>query len=173
MRGFEFVAGPIQRLFQDRPESLTDMLKICNVFAVRFRRQYINTAKVPWNKPFDASYPFLEDCLGSSSPSDLARTLTTLDKGDFSNLSRQSIIAHDEITKGLLANWETLTVSVWECCSAIPDLTPYLRECTQVSPLKQYSSSSASLTERNLQTITEPFTTSKLPLSNGHAPRSP
>ncbi|KAJ5396897.1 hypothetical protein N7509_005010 [Penicillium cosmopolitanum] len=130
-RSFEFVAGPIQRLFQDRPESLTDMLKICNVFAVRFRRQYINTAKVPWDRQFDASYPFLEDCLGSSSPSDLARTLTTLDKGDFAHLTRSSIIAHDETTKGILANWEDLTVSVWECCSAIPDLTLYLRECAQ------------------------------------------
>ncbi|KAJ5233975.1 uncharacterized protein N7469_005741 [Penicillium citrinum] len=135
-RGFEFVAAPIQRLFQDRPESLTDMLKICNVFAVRFRRQYVNTTKVPWSKPFDASYPFLEDCFSSSSPSDLARTLTTLDKGDFANLSRSSLIAPDEVAKGLLANWDALTVSVWECCSAIPEITEYLRECaqTQSSP---------------------------------------
>ncbi|KAJ5111100.1 Guanine-nucleotide dissociation stimulator CDC25 [Penicillium argentinense] len=130
-RGFEFVAGPIQQLFQDRPESLTNMLKICNVFAVRYRRQYINTAKVPWNMTFDASYPFLEDYLGSSSPSDLARTLTSLDKGDFASLSRQSIVAQDEIVKDLLESWQVLTVSVWECCSAIPDLPAYLRECAK------------------------------------------
>jgi hypothetical protein len=133
MRSFEFVAGPIQRFFQDRPESLTDMLKICNLFAVRFRRQYINTSKVPWDRKLDVSYAFFEDCLGSSSPPDLARTLTALDKSNFAHLTRSSIIAHDGITKGLLAKWEDLAMSVWECCSAIPDLTPYLRECAQVS----------------------------------------
>jgi hypothetical protein len=108
------------------------MLKICNLFAFRFRHQYINTSKVPWDREFDVSYSFFEDCLGSSSPPDLARTLTALDKSNFAHLTRSSIIAHDEITKRLLANWEDLAMSVWECCFAIPDLTLGLRECAQV-----------------------------------------
>lgn len=133
MSSFKFVAGAIQRLFQDRPESLTNMLKICNLFAVRFRHQYISTSKLPWDREFDVSYSFFEDCLASSSPRDLARALTALDKSNFAHLTRSSIIAQDRITKGLLANWEDLAMSVWECCSAIPDLTLGLQECAQVS----------------------------------------
>ncbi|KAJ6001108.1 hypothetical protein N7481_001517 [Penicillium waksmanii] len=146
MSSFKFVAGPIQRLFQDRPESLTNMLKICNLFAVRFRHQYISTSKVPWDREFDVSYSFFEDYLGSSSPPDLARTLTALDKSNFAHLTRSSIIAHNEITKRLLANWEDLAMSVWECCSAIPDLTLGLRECVQnLLQRRNYHSSTAIL----------------------------
>ncbi|KAJ5742261.1 hypothetical protein N7533_011670 [Penicillium manginii] len=146
MRSFEFVASPIQYFFQDRPESLPDMLKICNLLAVRFRRQYINISKVPWDRKLDVSYAFFEDCLGSSSPPDLARTLTALDKSNFAHLTRSSITAHDGITKGLLAKWEDLALSVWECCSAIPDLTLYLRDCAQnLLQRRNYHSSTAIL----------------------------
>lgn len=65
---------------------------------------------------------------------DLARTLTGTDEMDFSSLSRQSIVADDIVVKRLLSNWHSLSVSVWECCSSLPDIMiPYLRECAQVS----------------------------------------
>lgn len=133
MHSFDFIARPIQILFQYRPYSLTEILKICELFAFRFKRDYINAATVPWKKPFDSTFSFLEECFISSSASDLARTLTDMDKGDFANLSQQSIMAQDTIVTDFLDNWNALTVSVWEVLCAIPDLAPYLQECAQVS----------------------------------------
>lgn len=131
--GFEFVAGPIQRLFRDQPPSLSTILKLFSVLAIRFRRQYVHTSRMDWITPFDTDILFLEYCLSSTSPEDLAHTLISTDEVDFSALSRQNIIANDALVKGLLASWHTLSISVWECCSALPDITPFLRECAQVS----------------------------------------
>ncbi|KAJ5118895.1 Guanine-nucleotide dissociation stimulator CDC25 [Penicillium atrosanguineum] len=131
--GFEFIAGPIQRLFKDQPPSLTTILRIFSVLAIRFRKQYIHTSKINWHAPFNTEILFLEDCFNSTSPMDLARTLTGTDEIDFSSLSRQSIVADDVVVKRLLGNWHSLSVSVWECCSSLPDIMiPYLRECAQI-----------------------------------------
>ena len=132
--GFAFIATPIQALFTDQLPSLTHILKLLSVLAVRFRRQYIHTPKMDWKTPFDTTLSFLDDCLVSSSAADLARTLARADKADFSQISRQSLVTEDAVVQRLLANWHTLSISVWECCSALPDLIPYLRECAQVSP---------------------------------------
>lgn len=131
--GFEFVAGPIQRFFKDQPPSLTSILKVFSVLAVRFRRQYVHTSRMDWKSPFDTGILFLEHCLSSSSPEDLAHTLISSDEVDYAGLSRQNILANDAVVKSLLANWHILSISVWECCSALPDITPSLRECAQVS----------------------------------------
>jgi hypothetical protein len=131
--GLEFIAGPVQVLFRDQPPSLTTVLKIFSVLAIRFRRQYIHTAKMEWHLPLDTSILFLEDCLNSTSPKDLARTMTGTDELDFSGLSRQSILANDNFVRRLLTNWHDLSISVWECCAALPDIVPFLRECAQVS----------------------------------------
>lgn len=130
---FEFVAGPIQRLFRDQPPSLSTILKIFSVLAIRFRRRYVHTSRIDWKTPFDTNILFLEYCLSSTSPEDLAHTLISTDEVDFAGLSRQNIVANDVVVKGLLASWHTLSISVWECCSALPDITPSLRECAQVS----------------------------------------
>ena len=132
--GFEFIASPIQCLFKEQPPSLSHILKLFSVLAVRFRRQYIHTARMSWKMPFDTTLMFLEDCLASTSVTHLARTLTGYDEIEFSQLSRQSLVTPDTCVKRLLANWQTLRTSVWECCSALPDLIPFLRDCTQVSP---------------------------------------
>lgn len=131
--GFEFIAGPIQSLFKDQMPSLTTILKMFSVLAIRFQRQYIHTSKMEWKQPFDTAILFLEDCLNSTSPVDLAGTLTATDEVEYADLTRQSIIAEDAVVKRILANWHILSISVWECCSALPDMAPYLRECAQVS----------------------------------------
>jgi hypothetical protein len=143
--GFEFIAGPLQRLFKDQPPSLTTILRVFSVLATRFRKQYIHTSGINWHAPFDTEILFLEDCLNSTSPMDLARTLTGTDEMDFSGLSRQSIVADDVVVKKLLDNWHALSVSVWECCLSLPDImVPYLRECAQVS-FKQSTTLSTSI----------------------------
>ncbi|KAJ5594305.1 Guanine-nucleotide dissociation stimulator CDC25 [Penicillium hispanicum] len=129
--GFDFIAGPIQSLFKEHPPSLTHILKVFSVLAVRFRREYIHTSKMEWKIPFDTTLLFLDDCLASTSAMDLAKTMTVIDEVDFSHLSRQSLVTQDTAVKHLLTSWHTLSISVWECCSALPDMIPYLRECAQ------------------------------------------
>ncbi|KAJ6133351.1 hypothetical protein N7471_008566 [Penicillium samsonianum] len=129
--GFEFIAGPIQTLFKDQPGRLTAMLKMLSVLTIRFRRQYIHAATMDWKTPFDTSLPFLDDYLESTSPTDLARSMRGVDENHFSELTRQSLIAEDVIVGQLKIQWRELSVSVWECCAALPDLIPYLQECAQ------------------------------------------
>lgn len=131
--GFEFIAGPIQSLFKDQPGRLTDMLKMLSVLAIRFRRLYVQAATMNWKTPFDTSIPFLEDCLTSSSPADLAQNMKSLDEHHFAEITRQTLLTDDVAVKKLLVHWRALSISVWECCCALPDLIPILQECTQVS----------------------------------------
>lgn len=130
---FEFIGGPIQILFKDQPGRLTDMLKLLSVLAIRFRRQYVHAGTMNWKSPFDTSFSFLEDCLTSSSPSDMAHNMECLDEHHFSEIFRQTQVADDAVVGKLLVHWRGLTISVWECCCALPDLIPYLQECAQVS----------------------------------------
>ncbi|OGE54381.1 hypothetical protein PENARI_c006G04320 [Penicillium arizonense] len=129
--GFDFIAGPIQRLFKDETGRLAAMLKMLSVLAIRFRRQYMHASTMDWKTPFDTSVPFLEDCLISTSGSDLARSLKALNEHQFAEVTRQNLVAEDAVIGNLLWHWQMLSVSVWECCSALPDLIPHIQECTQ------------------------------------------
>ncbi|KXG46106.1 Guanine-nucleotide dissociation stimulator CDC25 [Penicillium griseofulvum] len=129
--GFEFIAGPIQALFMGQQGRLTAMLKMLSVLAIRFRRQYIHPPTMDWKTPFDTSIPFLDDYLDSTSPADLARTMNGADEHLFAELTRESLITEDVVVGRLQTQWRTLSTSVWECCSALPDLIPYLQECAK------------------------------------------
>jgi len=109
------------------------MLKILSVLAIRFRLQYVHAATMNWKTPFDTSIPFLEDCLTSSSPTDLAQNMKSLDEHHFAEITRQALLTDDAVVRKSLAHWQALSVSVWECCCALPDLIPVLQECAQVS----------------------------------------
>lgn len=130
--GLEFIAGPIQQLTRTQPQSLVDILKVFSVLAVRFRRLYIHSSKMNWYTPFDTSIHFMDNFLGATSTNELARILTGNDEKDFSRLTYESIVTEDSYVRQLLANWHNLSISVWECCSGLPDSIPYLRDCAQV-----------------------------------------
>lgn len=131
--GFEFIAGPIQALFKDQPGGLSVMLKMLSVLAVRFRQQYIHTPTMDWNRLFDISLPFLEDCLTSTMAADMARSMSSLDEQNFAEITPQDLVAEGAVVGQLLAHWRALSISTWECCAALPELVPYLQECAQVS----------------------------------------
>ncbi|KAJ6001117.1 Guanine-nucleotide dissociation stimulator CDC25 [Penicillium waksmanii] len=117
IHGFEFVARPIQILFQERPHSLTEILKICdrNVLGRLLGQTWLELSRI-WTK------------------------------ANFSNLSPQSIVAQDRIAPDFLDSWHALTVSVWEVLCAIPYLAPYLQECAQkLFHLRNYHSATAVL----------------------------
>ena len=81
---FEFIAGPIQNLFQDSPPSLTSILKVLSVLSVRFEQAYVHVQEMNWVQPFNTSVCFLDDLLASTSDVDFSRTLTNLDECQFS-----------------------------------------------------------------------------------------
>ncbi|CAG8081885.1 unnamed protein product [Penicillium olsonii] len=139
--GFQFIAGPIQDLFKDQPGRLSDMLKMLSVLAIRFRRQYAHAAAMDWETPFDTSLTFLEDCLTYSSPMDLALNMKSLDEHQFADVTRQKLVTDDAVVRQLFAHGRTLSVSVWECCCALPDLVPYFQDCIQsLSATRDYHS---------------------------------
>ena len=79
-----------------------------------------------WIQPFDIDFSLYEDLTGSTSAADFARTLTNADERSFSALTPQQIMAK------LLTKWESLSIEVWECCTALPDMIPYIQDCVQV-----------------------------------------
>jgi hypothetical protein len=86
-----------------------------------------------WTLPFDTNLPFVDDLLLSTSAADLARTLTTADEVDFSTLTRQNIAEESPVVLNLHAKWHTLSLAVWECCTALPHLVRYIQDCAEVS----------------------------------------
>ncbi|PKX91702.1 uncharacterized protein P174DRAFT_246749 [Aspergillus novofumigatus IBT 16806] len=128
---FEFIAGPIQNLFQDSPPSLTSILKVLSALGVRFEQAYVHAREMNWVQPFNTSVCFLDDLLASTSAVDFSRTLTNIDEGQFSKLTPPSIAEESSVPRRLVEEWGLLSTAVWECCSALPDLVPYLQECAE------------------------------------------
>ncbi|GFF26852.1 hypothetical protein IFM61606_09835 [Aspergillus udagawae] len=165
---FEFIAGPIQNLFQDSPPSLTSILKVLSVLRVRFQRAYVHAREMNWVRPFNTSVCFLDDLLASTSAVDFARTLTNIDEGQFSTLTPPSIAEESSVALRLIEEWGLLSTAVWECCAALPDLVPYLQECAEalltsrnyhsftavLNGLQKYSITALTITDTNNGTST-------------------
>ncbi|KAG2421412.1 hypothetical protein HFD88_005387 [Aspergillus terreus] len=153
---FEFIAGPIQRLFTDLSPSLTDILKVLAVLSVRFQRTYVHAREMDWTRPFNVGFSFLEDLLAATSAKDFARTLTATDEGVFGKLTVQSILDEDAVTTGILTQWEHLSLDVWECCTGLPDMIPLIQECVQaLVGTRNYHSLTAILTGLHRYSITD------------------
>ncbi|KAJ5602078.1 hypothetical protein N7510_011612 [Penicillium lagena] len=130
--GFQFLAGPIQCLFQhpfDFNRPLSKIFEILNVLAVRFQQQYNSSKEINWHLPFCTDVLFFE-YLTSESAEDHARDLTMKNSRDLTNLLTQDLEWVD-IVKSLVTNWNDLSFSVWECCSGLPELIPYIQKCAK------------------------------------------
>ncbi|PWY82197.1 hypothetical protein BO70DRAFT_291758 [Aspergillus heteromorphus CBS 117.55] len=155
--GFAFIAGPIQSMFKVQSRSLADTLKVLSVLGVRFKRTYVHAREISWTQPFDVEHAFLEELLMSTSGADLARTLDADDKNSFTGLTQKSFIEPDALLKGLLAQWEILGTTVWECCTGLPDHIAKLQDCLHsLLPLKNYHSFTALLTGFQKHSVTHP-----------------
>lgn len=133
--GFQFLAGPIQCLFQhpfDFNRPLSKIFEILNVLAVRFQQQYNSSKEMNWHLPFNTDVLFLEH-LTSESAEDHARNLTIKNSHDLIDLLTQKDLEWVDIVKSLVTNWNDLSFSVWECCSGLPELIPYVQKCAKVT----------------------------------------
>ncbi|RAH83106.1 hypothetical protein BO86DRAFT_310139 [Aspergillus japonicus CBS 114.51] len=128
---FEFIAGPIQELFKEISPSLKSILKVLCVSAVRYKQAYVHTRHMNWIRPFKLNLAFLEDLTGSTSPLDFARTMAHIDEGYLTGLSQKSFVEPGPVVKRVFTEWELLSIAVWECCTALPELVGYIQECVQ------------------------------------------
>lgn len=129
---FQFIAGPIQELFKDISPSLKSVLRVLCVSAVRFKQTYVHARQMNWTQPFKINLTFLEDLTTSTSPLDFAQTMSHVDEGYFKGLSHKSFKEPGPVVKRIFTEWELLSIAVWECCTALPDLVGYIQECVQV-----------------------------------------
>lgn len=130
---FEFIASPIQRLFYENTTKLSGILQILCIFSIRFRRTYIEIAKMKWHRAFNDDVSFIKELLDSTSPDDFARTLFKSDLKAFLDLSPQNIVNNDKDTQQYQNRWDLLSFSVWESCLAFPSWIKYILQCAQVS----------------------------------------
>lgn len=128
---FEFIAGSIQELIKDHPPSLTALLKLLSVLAVRYQRVYIHARDMDWRRPFDIDHTFFEDLTEAISAVDFARTLTNADMRSFAVLTEQGIGDNADMAS-LVTKWDDLSIVVWECCTALPQFIGTIQECVQV-----------------------------------------
>ncbi|EED11795.1 conserved hypothetical protein [Talaromyces stipitatus ATCC 10500] len=129
----DFIAGPIQELFQDYTADLVSILKKLSVINIRFRQTYIHVPKVNWNKRLDTRAKYLDEWLKALSPKDLARSLTRADNQLFGQLSREALTDdQNKIPDMLHARWGDLVMAVRECCTAMPDFVQFIQECIQI-----------------------------------------
>ncbi|KAL2831176.1 hypothetical protein BDW59DRAFT_7874 [Aspergillus cavernicola] len=153
--GFEFFASPIQRVFRDLPPSLVPILKALCVLGIRFERTYLHSRGMNWSQEFTIAFSFLEDILRSTSSTDFARILTCTDERDFAELAEEE--AFDKILANRLSiRWELLSIDVWECCRALPDMIEYIQECLQpLLALRNYHSLTAILSGLHKYSVSE------------------
>lgn len=123
---FRFIASPIQRLFKEYPTTLARILEVLCVLAIRFRQTYIHTRQMDWHSPFNVDISFINDIFNSSSPVDLAGTLTNSDLKAFGSLSPQNIVDEDRVARQYITRQHLLSRSVWECCLVLPDQTAFI-----------------------------------------------
>ncbi|RAL10618.1 uncharacterized protein BO97DRAFT_123580 [Aspergillus homomorphus CBS 101889] len=162
---FEFIAGPIQELFKEISPSLKSILKVLCVSAVRFQHTYVHARRMNWTRPFKINVPFLEDLTTSTSPLDFARTITSNDEGLLTGLSQKSFMEPGPVVKRVFTEWELLSIAVWECCTALPDLVGYIEECVQaLVAVRNYHSLTAILDGLRKYNITISTTTRVAPL---------
>ncbi|EAW09278.1 uncharacterized protein ACLA_034810 [Aspergillus clavatus NRRL 1] len=153
---FGFIAAPIQNLFQVSPPSLNNILKVLSALAVRFEQAYVHVREMNWDQPFNTAVCFLDDLLASTSASDFARTLTNIDEGHFSQLTPQDMIEDSPMVAQLAEEWELLSTATWECCTALPDLIPYIQECVEaLFVIRNYHSFTAVLHGLQKYSITD------------------
>ncbi|EED13825.1 conserved hypothetical protein [Talaromyces stipitatus ATCC 10500] len=141
----DFIAGPIQDLFQKYPANLVSILKKLSVIAIRFRQTYIHVPKVDWNKRLDTRAKYLDELLKALSPTDLARSLTRADNQLFGQLSREALTDDQNTIPDMLhARWGDLVMAVRECCTAMPDFVQFIQECIQIlHNMRNYNSTLA------------------------------
>lgn len=118
--------------------SLSKILEVLCVLAIRFRQTYIHTSEMNWHRHFDIDISFIKGLFDSTSPVDIACTLTNADLDAFSNLSPENIIKEDGVARQYLTRWHLLSRSIWECCSALPDRIGLIQECVQVSIINPF-----------------------------------
>ncbi|KAL2868427.1 uncharacterized protein BJX67DRAFT_57538 [Aspergillus lucknowensis] len=153
--GFDFFASSIQRLFRELPPDLTAILKVLCVLGIRFERTYLHSREMKWSRPFSIVFSFLEDVLASESSMDFARTLTGTDERDFSKLVDQEVF-NSTLANRLSVQWEKLSIDVWECCRALPDMIEYIQECLQpLLVLRNYHSLTAILSGLHRYSVSE------------------
>ncbi|PYH44925.1 uncharacterized protein BP01DRAFT_423822 [Aspergillus saccharolyticus JOP 1030-1] len=128
---FDFIAGPIQQLFNETAPSLKSVLKVLCVSAMRFKQTYVHTRQMDWSRPFQLNLAFLEDLTASTSPLDFASTMSHIDEGYLTGLTHKSFSEPGPVVKRVFTEWELLSIAVWECCTALPDLVGYIQECVQ------------------------------------------
>lgn len=134
----DFIAGPIQDLFKQYPANLISTLKTLSVVGIRFQKTHIHVPNVDWHTRIDTRAPFLNNLLASLSATELARSLSRADEAMFAQLSREQLAnKHSPIIEALHARWCDLAVAVWECCTALPDIIPWIQECIEVRSLHQ------------------------------------
>ncbi|PCH00491.1 Guanine-nucleotide dissociation stimulator CDC25 [Penicillium occitanis (nom. inval.)] len=141
----DFIAGPIQDLFQKYPANLISILKKLSVIAIRFRQTYIHVPNVDWNKRLDTRAKYLDDLLAALSPTDLARSLTRSDQSMFAQLSREQLMdEQNPIAEVLHTRWCDLVMAVREYCTAMPESLQSIQECIQIlHNMRNYNSTLA------------------------------
>jgi hypothetical protein len=86
-----------------------------------------------WHKKLDTQVPLLDSLLSSLSASDFARSLTRSDESKFSQLSREKLMAEQNPTvEALHERWSTLSMNVYECCIALPEIVSYIQQSAEV-----------------------------------------
>ena len=109
-----FIYRPLRELFSHRDRGLSVTLKQLSVLEARFHRLYSREKEINWTRLFDTRTRFL-DSVTTTTPQDLAHSLTVSDVAVFRSLDPQSIISGGSQFQRINRRWNWL-------CGAAQDL---------------------------------------------------
>ncbi|WEW57491.1 hypothetical protein PRK78_002958 [Emydomyces testavorans] len=159
-----FLIEPIQALFKSPSRPFAKFLKKLSVLSIRFAREYHEAVEIDWTSPFEAGPPHLDELVELSPATTLARQLTYFDERKFAGFSVQNFEEDDAKLQVLVNNWHLLSISVADCCMALPEIPHYFKDCVKtLFNLRNYYSATAMLhgvqQAQDTPYILDPFST--------------
>lgn len=129
-----FIYGPLRDLFSHQRQDLARILKKLAILEVRFQREYLGEEEIDWVQRFDTNTD-LFDRVTTTSPHDLADSLTENDLVAFQNLCPQNVIQEDTSFQYMHRRWNRLCRTVQESIAVDSDLGLLLADLATASIL--------------------------------------
>lgn len=127
-----FIYGALRDLFRDQRRDLIGALTKLAVLEVRFHREYLWEEEIDWVQCFDTNTD-LFDRITTTSPPDLADSLTEDDLIEFQKLCPQNVIDEDSKLQYMYRRWNRLCRAVQESMAVDSGLIPLLADLAKAS----------------------------------------
>jgi len=127
-----FIYGVLRDLFRNQRRDLAGILTKLAMLEVRFQREYLQEEEINWVQCFDTNTD-LFDRVTTTSPDDLADSLTEDDTIAFQKLCPQNVLREDSNLRVINRRWDRLCQAIQKILIVDDALRPLLADLAEVN----------------------------------------